>query len=290
MTGLLVDRAVVVTGAGRGLGRAFAIAIAEAGGAVVVNDIDADEAQAVVDEIVAAGGRALASGHSVAEWDSAGALIGSCVEAFGSIDGLVNNAVAYPYFGPAWDEDGDQIRLAVEVNVLGALFCGVHAMRHMREQRRGSIVNLTSRAMQGIPGAATYGVTKGALASATYGWAIQLEPFGVRVNALSPGAKTRAHDLAASVGTYAAPDAVPPERIAPAVVYLLSDLAKDITGQVLALVGGKLGVFRHPVMETIEERPAWTPEDIADRFGALQLESAGLDVALARPEEEPRER
>ena len=280
MSGLLAGRAVVVTGAGRGLGRSFAIAIAEAGAAVVVNDIDADEAATVVAEIEAAGGRAVASAASVAEWETAGELIDGCVEAFGSIDGLVNNAVAYPYYGPPWEESGEQIRIAVEVNLLGQLFCGAHAMRHMVAAGRGSIVNLTSRAHVGIVGASTYVTTKGAVASATYAWSLETAQFGVRVNALAPGAKTRGHELAGKYATYAKTTADSPDLVAPAVVYLLSDLSAALNGQIVLSMGRKLGLMLHPkVFDHIEERDAWTAEEIAATFERVyraHLEPVGV--------------
>jgi NAD(P)-dependent dehydrogenase (short-subunit alcohol dehydrogenase family) len=268
VTEALSDRAIVITGAGRGLGRSFALASARAGASVVVNDIDADEAETVAGEIRAAGGTAIANGSSVADWSEAEKLIGACVEAFGRIDGLVNNAIAYSYLGPPWDESGEQIRTEVEVGLVGSLYCGVHAMRHMRDQRSGSIVNVTSRSALGVRGHSTYVSVKGALMSLTFAWALELMDHGVRVNALAPGAHTRAHQMAAAAGTYRpsqAANAVSPDVVAPAAVYLLSDrLSSRITGQVVVMMGGKLGLIRHPRMaDHIEEREQWTPEEIA---------------------------
>src|SRR5581483_6486093 len=114
MTELLSGRGVVITGAGRGLGRAFALAAAAAGAGVVVNDVDIEQADEVVAEIEAAGGRAVAARGSVADWGQAEALIDECVQRFGAIDGLVNNAVAYTYYGHPWDEGEQQIREAVD--------------------------------------------------------------------------------------------------------------------------------------------------------------------------------
>ena len=294
MSELLSDRAVVITGAGRGLGRAFARAAARAGAAVVVNDIDLDEARKVVAEIESDGGTARANGSSVADWEQAGELIETCVAEFGRIDGLVNNAVAYSYFGPPWGEEGDQIRKEVEVAVLGTLFCGVHAMRHMKEQRSGSIVNLTSRSAMGVTGHSTYVTVKGAVLSATYGWALELLPHNVRVNALAPGAHTRAHDFAAAAGTYhpaQAANAVSPDIVAPVIVYLLSDLSSRITGQALAMLGPRLGLMRHPKMvEHLEEREQWTPEEIAEtieRVFGSELQPVGYQATeyqLSSPE------
>jgi NAD(P)-dependent dehydrogenase (short-subunit alcohol dehydrogenase family) len=283
---VLSDRAVVITGAGRGLGRSFALASARAGASVIVNDIDADEAEKVVSEIRSEGGTAIVNGSSVASWSQAEELIGSCLAAFGRIDGLVNNAIAYSYLGPPWDESGEQIRKEVEVGLVGSLYCGVQAMRHMREQRSGSIVNVTSRSALGVRGHSTYVSVKGALMSVTFAWALELMDHGVRVNALAPGAHTRAHEMAAAAGTYRpsqAANAVSPDVVAPAAVYLLSDrLSSRVTGQVVLMMGGRLGLIRHPrVADHIEERERWTPEEIAETieqaFGA-ELQPVGHEA------------
>jgi NAD(P)-dependent dehydrogenase (short-subunit alcohol dehydrogenase family) len=276
--GVLDDRAVVITGAGRGLGRSFALAAARAGAAVLVNDIDGAEANVVVAAIRAGGGTAVASDHSVAEWDAAGELIGLCVSEFGAIDGLVNNAVAYSFFGLPWEEDGDQARRAVETNVLGTLNCGIHAMRAMVPRRAGSIVNLSSRAMLGNPGSGTYGATKGATASAAFNWALELMPHAVRANALAPAAQTRGVEIA---GSFSAPDkpADSPDLVAPAVVYLLSDLSAGISGQLFMMLGRRFGLIRGAAVDHVEERELWTAEEIADvveRVFRPQLQPIGV--------------
>jgi len=285
MPALLKDRAVVITGAARGLGRSFAIDAARAGAAVVVNDIDLAEAEAVVGEIAAGGGEALVNGASVASWEQSGELIDCCVRAFGRIDGLVNNAIAYSYLGPPWDESGDQILREVEVGLVGALYCGVHAMRHMREQRSGSIVNVTSRSALGVRGHSTYASVKGALMSTTFAWALELLPYGVRVNALAPGAFTRAHEMALAAGIYRpsqAVNAVSPDVVAPATTYLLSDLSSRITGQIMMMLGTRLGLIRHPrTAPHVEARDSWTPEQIAEvveRVYGDELEPVGHEA------------
>ena len=278
---LLEGRGVVITGAGRGLGRAFAHAVAREGAGVVVNDVDLDEAEKVVAEIEAEGGSAVASGASVADWDATEDMVETCVREFGELDGLVNNAVAYGHFGDPWDETEELLRRQVEVSVLGTLFCGTHAMRRMVARKRGVIVNVTSRTHIGVGGLGTYVTTKGAVASATYAWAIDLLRHGIRVNALAPGAATRAHELAGAVANFAAPFKKPPEIVAPAAVYLLSDLSRPLTGQVVVLMGGRLGLMAHPrLLDQVEEREEWSAQAIAEAierdYGEL-LQPVGVE-------------
>jgi NAD(P)-dependent dehydrogenase (short-subunit alcohol dehydrogenase family) len=262
---LLDGKAVAITGAGRGLGRSFAIAAARHGAGVVVNDIDLSEAEQVVAEITAEGGTAIASGTSVATWEGARQIVRDCVERFGRLDGFVNNAVIYPFFGPAWDDDGDAIRSAIEVNVMGSLFCGAHALREMVDQGYGSLVNVTSRVMMGKAGRAVYSAAKGAVASATYSQALDAMPHNVRVNALAPAGQTRGHEIASQHTGQPQMGAGSPDLCAPGVVYLISDLSANVTGQTLVLLGKKLSFMRPPgVLEPMHERDAWTAEAIAE--------------------------
>jgi short-subunit dehydrogenase len=155
----------------------------------------------------------------------------------------------------------------------------------MKEQGRGSIVNLTSRSALGVTGQSTYSTVKGAAMSTTFSWALELLPYGVRVNALSPGAFTRAHEMAEAAGTYKPTNranAVSPEVVAPAVVYLLSDLSSRITGQIVAMLGPRLGLTRHPrVVEHLEQREQWTPEEIGqviERVYGAELQPIGVEA------------
>ncbi|WP_372665005.1 SDR family NAD(P)-dependent oxidoreductase [Amycolatopsis kentuckyensis] len=273
--GLLDGRAVVITGAGRGLGRAFARHAAGAGAAVVVNDIDAEPAHETVAAIEAAGDTAVASVGSVADAGYARALIGLCHNRFGKIDGLVNNAAVGYHARPWEDDDAERTRALVETNVLGPLHCGTAAVKVMVAQGNGVLVNVTSGSMIGQRGAAAYSASKGAVASMTYSWAADLAGRGVRVNAVSPIAWTRL--MAADPNGN--PDAHPPERVAPLVTYLLSDLSAGITGQVLRLADGHLHAVRQPaIIRPVLHRESWTPEEIAAAVdGELVLESPPRD-------------
>jgi NAD(P)-dependent dehydrogenase (short-subunit alcohol dehydrogenase family) len=266
VTGSLAGKAVIVTGAGRGLGRAYAMAAAAERASVVVNDIDAASAAGVVAEISVAGGIAAASSDSVASWDGAERLVAACLDAFGAVDGLVNNAGVFAIDDP-WDATEASARSMLEVNVLGAFQVGVHAMRAMRDEGGGSIVNCTSSAQFGIPRMAVYGATKAALAALVYSWALDLADSNVRVNAFSPVADTYMSHLGGI-----APGVLPaPQDNAPGVVYLLSDLAAGITGQVVQFrPPGTLEVVGHPMMTghaaTIELA---TAAGVAEAFGPV---------------------
>lgn len=255
---ILKGRAVVVTGAGRGLGRAYALHAARSGAAVVVNDVDSAASERVAAEIRASGGAAVASGHSVADRSAAAELIGLCVTRFGAVDGLVNNAGLFHQADP-WAEDLDRARAMVEVNLMGTLHCGLAAIAHMRERGRGSIVNVTSGTHLGHPRSAVYGATKGAVASLTYGWALDLLRTGIRVNAISPLAVT---DM--KLPPY--DGHARPEEIAALATFLLGDRSAGITGQVVRRVRRGLGLISHPAIGTMVESEVWEVDDIDRAF------------------------
>lgn len=282
--GELDGKAVVVTGAGRGLGRAYALALAAEGASVLVNDLDTAEGEAVAAEIAAAGGLAAAHVCSVADWDACAALVADCVARFGSIDGLVNNA-GVSYEADVWDDTEAGIRATVEANMVGAIFAGTHALRAMREQGSGAIVNVTSGASLGLARMAPYGATKGGVTAITYTWAMEALPFGIRVNAISPVARTR---------MWRNPDHSPdePEDIAPLVAYLLCARSGRITGQVIRMSDHELSTLvgaRFPADPAHAER--WTLDSIAAAFEAGMIERLSpvgiygptIDPPLAEP-------
>lgn len=261
--GVLDGKAVVITGAGRGLGRAYALHAAGCGAAVVVNDVDADVAEEVVDRIRGAGGRATASPGSVADPECARDAVERCVMEFGAIDGLVNNA-GLRQQAPLWEEDPDQARAQIEVNVLGSINCGIAAARRMVAQGRGSIVNASSLALVGQSTAATYSASKAAVASLAFAWAVELAEHGVRVNAVCPVAWTRMAE--ADTKPTGSPEDTP-DRMAPLVTYLLSDLAAGVTGQLVRFLRGTLYVVRQPaVKQPVLRRDRWEVPDIAHAF------------------------
>jgi NAD(P)-dependent dehydrogenase (short-subunit alcohol dehydrogenase family) len=274
----LPGKAVVITGAARGLGLSYARHLTASGASVVVNDIDVAATEQAVRELRAAGRAAVSCTGSVADPATADRLVETCLAEFGRIDGLVNNAGIRPE-GLSWREDPGLTRRAVEVNVLGTMYCGAAAIAAMDGQGGGSIVNVSSRAQTGIERSATYSATKGAVASLTYSWAIDA-PDGVRVNAIAPQARgtgTRRQ------GVPSRPEEPEPGMMAPLVTYLISDASKLISGQVIRLIGQPaglaLGLVRHPRGSRLLVKPGgWSTADLSVAFDQVlgpELEPVG---------------
>lgn len=258
---LLQGNAVVVTGAGAGLGRAYALAIAEAGAAVVVNDVVSDNAHAVAREIEAAGGAAAVCTEAVGTEDAAQAMVGLCVQRFGRIDGLVNNAGVH-YIKPFWEESADDVERVIRINLLGSIHCAAAAVRIMREQKSGTIINIGSGSMRGNrPGMGAYGSSKAAVATLTTVWAAELEGSGVRVFGVSPNARTPMN-LASDV-KYLKNSL--PEDIAPLVVFLLEKRAQPLNGRMIRLDDGEVSFWNVGDYGRVLARHAhWTPDALAD--------------------------
>ncbi len=299
---MLEGKAVVITGAGRGIGAACARGIGRQGAKVVVNDIDVEEAEKTAQAIVAEGGTAIACAGDVSNWDHAGRLVETCISTFGKIDGLVNNAALY-HIGGVETLDPAISRALVEVNVLGPMYCTGHAVKPMLAQGSGSIVNFVSGAHMGMRGMGIYGATKGAVASMVYTWALELEGSGVRVNALSPFGATdilenSARQLEERYGV--APKAMglpassvqiqPPEANSPVVEFLLSDAAAGVNGQLIRIDSGELQLYTHPALLLPSvKRDHWDAEAVAQAFaddlahrqvrcGVLGMEGLPVDL------------
>jgi NAD(P)-dependent dehydrogenase (short-subunit alcohol dehydrogenase family) len=265
--GILDGKAVVVTGAGRGLGQAYAVHAAAAGASVVVNDIDGDFAENTVAKIRAAGGRAVADGGSVVDPAVAGRLMDLCVTEFGRLDGLVNNA-GLRYDALPWQDDPERIRALIDVNVIGTMYCGTEASKVMREQGSGVIVNVASFSYLGQSGAGAYAASKGAVISMSISWAVDLAQFGVRVNAVCPLAWTRMSENDHRPG--AKPEDSP-DRIAPLITYLLSDGSAHVTGQVIRFTGDTLHLVQQPLRKApVLQREPW---DFPAAFESFDLEA-----------------
>lgn len=281
MSRKLDGQVVVVTGAGRGLGRAYALALAAEGASVVANDRDAEPVEALAAEITSSGGRVVAVAEAVGTRAAATRLVQTARDTFGRIDVMVTNAGA-DRRGPVLDLTDEDWEFTLGTHLLGSLFCSVEAGRAMRDQGGGgAIINITSDAFhQGVPTLAPYCVSKGGIYGLMRVLAAELAPFGISVNAVAPPA-TRTEPMLAFAETLEVMglteeqmDALKasfqdPEDIAPVVVYLASPEGRRLTGRVL-------GVTRREVVSL--EPPT------ANRLGTCDpgpWTFDGLEAALA---------
>ncbi|MBX3093653.1 MAG: SDR family NAD(P)-dependent oxidoreductase [Cryobacterium sp.] len=257
---MLNDKTVVITGAGGGLGRAYAVAAGAAGANVVVNDVNLTAARAVAEELTASGSQAIAVGGSVSSWEDSEALVDECTRRFGQIDGLVTNA-GIKHEAHPWDETEENLRSIAEVNILGVQFIARHAMRAMVDQGvGGSIVNIVSGAQFGIRGMSAYGASKGAVTAMTANWAKEAELHHIRVNAISPLAMT---PMAAQDTRDDVPDLPDPNTVAPLVVALLSDEAVGITGHTIRFDGRSMSRYTAPeITDSSMRSEGWSAEEL----------------------------
>jgi NAD(P)-dependent dehydrogenase (short-subunit alcohol dehydrogenase family) len=273
---MVEGKVVVVTGAGSGIGREFALAFAQAGAAVVVNDLARGEggqghaAETVVAEIRAAGGRAAASLDSVAESTSAAHIVQAALDHFGRIDCVVNNAgiVRDRYF---FNMSLDEWRAVVDVHLNGCFYVSRAAAPHFKAQNGGSYVHMTSTSgLIGNPGQANYAAAKLGIVGLSKGIALDMARYGVRSNCIAPWAWTA---MTASVPTDT-PEAqarmeklktMEPRKIAPLAVYLASDAAAEVSGQIFGVRANEIYLFSQPrVIRSVHRSEGWTPESIVE--------------------------
>ncbi len=278
---ILAGRVAIVTGAARGIGREHALLLAREGAQVVVNDIDAEPAQVVVDEIVAAGGDAVAAPGDVATWETGQALIGLAVETYGDLHVLVNNAgtVADRFLATMAEDEWDHV---VRTHLKGTFVPTRWAAAWWRERVKGghdvqaSVVCTTSTSgLVGNPGQSNYGAAKAGVAAFTVIAASELAQYGVRVNAVAPLARTRlTESVPALAERMAAPadpeafDAWHPANVAPVVAWLAS-AACPVTGRVFLAQGGRVELYRPWSVEaTVEQEGRWSPAGLGDALAA----------------------
>jgi 3-oxoacyl-[acyl-carrier protein] reductase len=283
--GIVDNKAVVITGAGGGIGRGHALLMAAEGARIVVNDIDAAAAEGVVKEITGNGGFAVASGDNIASRDGAENLVARCIDEFGGIDVLVNNAgnLRDRSFLKMSDEEFDAVWL---VHVKGTFWCAQAAARAMKAAGWGGvIINTSSGSHFGNFGQTNYSAAKGAIASMTYTWAIELARAGIRVNAICPVAMTRMTDgLMTDQAGQSAAELWRPERNAPLVVYLASDEAANVSGQVFGVGGERLSHMVQPHYgKTLTMAGGWTVEAVREQFQREMPGEFGVFGIMGKP-------
>jgi len=278
---ILENKVVVITGAGRGLGRAYAVAMAKEGARLVINDLKPDLVEAAAEEIRRSGGRAIADSHDIATWDGAHDLVQTALRGFGTLDALVNNA-GILHKARLLDESEAGFDAIFRTNTYGTFFCARHAANVLVQKRAGVILNTTSYAQAGGPDLSAYNGSKGAVASLTYSWALELAPYGIRVNALSPSGATQMTDIL-NAGREKPTVYQPVELAAPLACFLISDYAKNITGQVMRLHRDSLQIHAHPGPWREAKRPqGWTLQDIIRDFPSMlgkDLHPVGAEAA-----------
>lgn len=280
---MMKGKVAIVTGGGRGIGRAAALDLAANGASVVVNDIggslqgegtDSMPAEQVVEEIRKVGGTAVVNTDSVAGSDSAGAIVETALAAFGRIDVVVNNAgilrdAIFHRMTP------DDFNAVLRVHLFGSYFLSRAAALHFKRQRSGALVHMTSTAgLIGSMGQANYSSAKLAIAGLSRSIALDLAGHGVRSNCVAPGAFSRMIESipgsspveqAAYMAKRAA--TMRPEQVAPLITFLASDAAAEVTGQIFGVRGNEVYLYSQPrPFRSMEREGGWTPSAVANEL------------------------
>ena len=279
MSGMVAGKVVVVTGAGGGIGRGVALAMAQAGAKVVVNDIGVSltgeggttgPAQAVVQEIIQAGGQAVASTDSVASYESANAVIRTAVDAFGRIDAVVNNAgnLRDRVFHKMSEEEWRQV---LDVHLNGSFYMSRAAAPFFREQESGALVHMTSTSgLIGNFGQANYSAAKLGIVALSKSIALDMVRYNVRSNCIAPFAWSR---MTSSIPAETDAEKARVEKlkkmeankVAPLAVYLVSDQGSAVTAQIFAVRANEIMLMSQPrPLRTVHHGEGWTPERIGE--------------------------
>lgn len=266
------DRVVIITGAGGGLGRAYALALAAEGAKVVVNDINREAVAGVVALIRDQGGQAIGDSHDITRYSEAGEIVRAAIDAFGDLHAVVNNAgiCRDRMFASLTEADWDAV---MNVHLKGHFCIASHAVHHWRDQAKAGakvqarIINTSSGAgLQGSIGQSNYSAAKGGIASLTLVQAAELARYGITANALAPAARTgMTEQVFADVMKKPEDgfDHFAPENVAPLIAWLVSEDSQHVTGRLFEVEGGKLSIGdgwrRGPERD---KGARWLPEEI----------------------------
>ncbi|SMP78939.1 SDR family NAD(P)-dependent oxidoreductase [Noviherbaspirillum suwonense] len=290
---MVANKVVVVTGAGGGIGREIALAMARSGARVVVNDIGAslvgdalavNPGQQVVDEIRAFGGEAISNSDSVSDASGATRIVEAAVDQFGRIDCIVNNAgiLRDRIFHKLSVEDWDAV---LKVHLYGAFYTSKAAALHFKEQGSGSLIHMTSASgLVGNLGQANYSAAKLGITALSKSIALDMERFNVRSNCICPFAWSR---MTSSIPTDTPEEQarvdklkqMTPDKIAPLAVYLASDAAAEVNAQIFAVRNNEILLMSQPrPIRSVHRSEGWTPESIAEHgIPALKASFFALD-------------
>ncbi|UUC48035.1 SDR family oxidoreductase [Pseudomonas citronellolis] len=276
---LCKSRTVIITGAGGGLGRAYALALAAEGANVVVNDINREAVAGVVALIRDQGGNAIGDCHDITDYAEAGEIVQAAIAAFGDLHAVVNNAgiCRDRMFASLTEADWDAV---MNVHLKGHFCIASHAVRHWREQAKAGakvqarLINTSSGAgLQGSIGQSNYSAAKGGIAALTLVQAAELARYGITANALAPAARTgMTEQVFAEVmkKPEAGFDHFAPENVAPLVAWLVSEASQHVSGRLFEVEGGKLSIAdgwrRGPERD---KGARWLPEEIGEAVDAL---------------------
>ncbi len=280
----LTGKAAIVTGAGRGLGLAYATALAQAGVAVVVNDVDKDVTEAAVEQITAAGGRAVACAAAVGTTEAAEELVRTAVASFGRLDILVTNA-GILRDRVLWKMSDEEFDTVVNVHLRGTFTCARAAVQRFREQGTGGrLILIGSPAGQrGNFGQTNYAAAKAGVAAMVRTWSMECAKAGITVNGVIPVAATAMTATIPAFAPYiqawqergeplpswlrAGEGLGTPDDVAGLVVFLASNAADDVTGQCIGVGGDRLSLWSHPQEVAVAVRPGgWDPDAIAEAW------------------------
>jgi NAD(P)-dependent dehydrogenase (short-subunit alcohol dehydrogenase family) len=294
--GKLDGKAALVTGAGRGIGRAVAMQLASEGAAVVVNDLgtslggegtDQSIAQQVVNEIKAAGGTAVANTSSITDYDAAGEMVQQAVDNFGKID-IVVNVAGILRDRMIFNMSEDEFDIVTAVHLNGTFNTVRHASALMREQRSGRIINFSSVSAWGSPGQPNYGAAKYGILGFTAVLANSLNKYNVTANAILPFATTRMIDSTPRGQEFLKEHGKPPSEMAggtegdpanvsPMVTYLATDEAAHINGQFFGVRGTTISIYSHWEMAgVLNADRIWTPQELIDLFPSTMGKTAQM--------------